>query len=139
MLAAEERAQLEPVERGAKLLDLRRDLGLDRLVAFVAPQLEQRLDVGEPALEIVDELYVVTHRGELAAHLAGPVGIVPELGCGDLRFERGEPGPRLVDAEIAMGLAHAAREITQVFREVAHSTTVAQLVLLATPAEARLV
>ena len=51
VLAREQRAQLELVEIGAQRHDTGVDLGLDRIVALLAAELEQRLDLGEALLE----------------------------------------------------------------------------------------
>ena len=105
VLAAEQRAELEPVEGAPEIVELRRDLGLDRLVVFLAPELEQRLHVGDAAVEVVDQLDVVAHRGELAAHLARLVGIVPEIGRRRLGLERRQAAAGFVDPEVVMRVA----------------------------------
>ena len=61
VLAAEERAQFEPVELAAQR-DALVDLGFDRVVALLAPELEQRLQVGEAPFQLVDQLDVVAAR-----------------------------------------------------------------------------
>ena len=78
----------------AQVVELVDDLRLERLVALFARELEQRLHVGDATLERVDELDVVAHDRELAAHLARAVGIVPEIGRRRLDLERRRAAPR---------------------------------------------
>jgi len=108
---------------------------------LVARELVERLDVGEAPVELGHELDVLTHARHLGRHLAGPVGVVPEVGRARLLLELCESGARLVDAQVLVGVGDAPREITQLLRRIAHtkSAPVTELVLLAAAAEARLV
>ena len=153
VLAREERAQLEPVELAGERGDAALDLGLLGVVALFARQLVQRLEVGEAAFEIVDELDVVADARHLGRHAPGGVGIVPEVGARGVGLEVGEPRPVRVDLQVGARIVDPAAEIGEVIGEVAdgetgsrageigepRSAAVAELELLAAAAVAGLV
>ena len=94
VLAGEQRPQLELVELADDAVDAGVDLRLDRVVALLAAELVQRLEVGQPLLEAVDELDVVAHASELGRDLARLVRVVPQVGPARLLLELGQPLPR---------------------------------------------
>ena len=80
MLAGEQAAQLELVERRVDRSDRRLDLGLLGLVVLVAGELVEHLDVVELLGERVEHREVVADVGVLGVELLGPVLVVPEAG-----------------------------------------------------------
>ena len=80
MLAGEQAAQLELIERGVDRRDRRLDLGLLALVVLVTGQLVEHLDVVELLREPVEDVEVVTDVGVLGVELLGPFLVVPQAG-----------------------------------------------------------
>ncbi len=120
MVAGEQRLEVEggqlPVEAG----DTAGDLALERLVALLPGQFVERLEVGQAALEPVDEVDVVLDPGQLGRHLPGGVGVVPQGRVAGFLLQFDQPGPGGVDAEVAAGVFEAAPEVGQVGGEVTH-------------------
>jgi len=102
--------------------DVLGDLRFERCVVLVPCQLVQHIDVRKPPFELVDELDVLAHARHLGRHLARPIGIVPKIGRARLLLQIREPSARLVDVQVFLRLGDSTREITDLFREVLHST-----------------
>ena len=120
VLAGEEGLQVDGGEVAVEAGQPAGDLLLQRLVALLAGQLVERLEVGQAALEPLDEVDVVLDAGQLGRHLPGRIGVVPQRRVAGLLFELDETGPGGVDAEIAAGVLQAAPQVGQVVREVPH-------------------
>jgi hypothetical protein len=71
VLAGEQRPQLQLVEVGGQRRGAGVDLRLDRVVALFAAELEQRLELGEPLLEAIEDLEVVAYPSELGRRRRG--------------------------------------------------------------------
>ncbi len=108
VLAGEQAAQLEAIERRVQGSDRRLDLGFLRGVVLVAGQFVERLDVAELLGEPVERVEVVLDVGVLGVELLRALLVVPERRVGDLGFEHGEPLTVVDDREIGLGLVEAA-------------------------------
>ena len=82
VVAGEQGPQLEPVQLVDEGPEAGLDLGLQRLVTLLAGELVERLEVGDPAIETVDELHVFAGPGVSRRQVSGPVGVIPEVGFG---------------------------------------------------------
>ncbi len=120
VLAGEQAAQLELVERRADRGDRVVDVRLLRLVVLVAGELVQHLDVADPRGQVVERREVVTDVGVLGVELLRPLLVVPQPGFGDLGLEDREALAVVVDRQIARRLVEATLHVADVLGEVTH-------------------
>ena len=110
VLTGEQAAQLELGELGLQGDDAGLGLGLVALVALLAGQLVEDLDVVHLRRQRVIGVEVVLDGRVLAGEAFGAVLIVPEVGCGDRHLQLSQAGPTGVDPQVAMGLDHPVPE-----------------------------
>ncbi len=72
-------------------------LGRHRVVALLHGQLVQGLGVGDPALQVVEQVDVVLGLAVLACHPLADLGVVPQVGSAQLGLQLGQPAPQRVE------------------------------------------
>jgi hypothetical protein len=77
VLAREEGADVEVVQRGLQLFNARVDLALDGVVALALGELVENGQVVELRFELVEPADVVVQACQLREQLSGGVGVVP--------------------------------------------------------------
>ena len=106
VLTGEQRTQLEHRETAIEVGHVSFDLGSQRLVALLLEKLVEGLGVGQAAFEPGGELEVLVDLPELASHVPGVVGVVPEVGLRHSLFELRPAQLEAVGAEDPSGLRH---------------------------------
>ena len=121
VLAREERAQLEVVQRlaqgGHRLLQL----GRHRLVLLLESQLVERLRVGQALPQLLKGADVVAHPAVLRGDAPRPLRVVPQVGTGYLGLQLGQAGAAPGQVQVHLGLREAFAQRGQVLAEFAHS------------------
>ena len=86
------------------------------------PSCQQGLGVVEATDEVVVGVEVVADGGELGLHPAGQLGVVPQVGAGELGLELRATCPQLGDGQIPLGLGEPAPQRGDLVGEVLHGS-----------------